>query len=335
MEVKYTNRLTGAMSHLKQPYADAPRHTSLSKASVWPDGSSAPTGKMSLDIRSIQNHPPRGPFSRAAEDDPHSRPKRGGVLGKCGAGSDFRECRGGDALKENASDFVKFDQIDYKRTRNGADGKGSCEGIVREAIRRIDRNDSTDLMDAVTYMRSDANVGGESARDMFDRIDNYQGNPGAFVPSRFVRDTTIRLDRDRSLDRTARLNHLDGAVQRSLNSPGNLAVVRFGLYDNNSNAAGFQAGHAILIQRGNDDRITIFCPNNAAYRYPNAQEARRALHAYIDTAFSETGYTVVPDSVEPFRAYAMPQSKTNTTPLPDVVPPEPPLKQFPGFHSEL
>jgi hypothetical protein len=265
-----------------------------------------------------------------------SRPERGAVLGTCAKGSDFRECRGGDSLKDGATDFVKFDQIDYKRTRNGNEGRGSCEGIVREAMRRIDRNEASSLMDAVTYMRSDANLGGSLADHMFDRIDNFQSNRNGLGLTRFDRGAVVHFDHDQSHDRNTRISNLMDAFQHSVSQPGDLAIVRLGLYPQGV-MSGSERGHALLVQRNADDSITTFDPDNAAFVHPDEQHWRRAMRGYLDTAFTETGYAVVPDNIQSFTAPRADQRAAGLAtpePLPPVTPPEPPLKLFPGWHRE-
>ncbi len=110
--------------------------------------------------------------------DSLARAKRGNALGKCALGSPFRECRGGDALQMPSSSYEPFDQNDYRRLRSVAE-RGACEGIVREAIRRIDRDEdgtSLNLASVVRQMRLDGNTGGRAASDMFERIGAFQDN---------------------------------------------------------------------------------------------------------------------------------------------------------------
>ena len=105
-----------------------------------------------------------------------SRVRRGGALGKCAAASEFRECRGGEALKETAASYQKFDQADLDRKR-GNTGHGACDGIVMEAIRRVDRNadgKTPDVPSAVKRILADAGRNSVTREEMFDRIDRFQ-----------------------------------------------------------------------------------------------------------------------------------------------------------------
>ncbi|MFC0399829.1 hypothetical protein ACFFIG_15575 [Paraburkholderia rhizosphaerae] len=267
------------------------------------------------------------PPIRTDAQDSHERTKRGGVLGTCGGGSEFRECRGGDALDEGASTHIKFDQMDYRRTRNGADGKGTCEGIVREAMRRIDRNDANNLLEAVTHMRTEANGGISLADQMFDRIENFQSNRAALQLTRFDQRPAIRFDYDQTPDHTTQVNTMMDRLNERLSRPGDLAIVGLGLHQTGV-MSGFQGGHALLVQHNPDNSFTTFDPNNGAFVYPNARDWARAFSGYLDTAFDEAGFDVRPDSIQAFRLRDQRGGPATLVPLPDLVPPEPPLPLF-------
>jgi hypothetical protein len=262
------------------------------------------------------------------------RSRRGGVLGSLKSGSEFRENRGGDMLKASSVDSVKFDQMDYRRTRRGGDGQGSCEGIVFEAMRRIDRNESSDLMDAATYTRADANSGGSSAGQMFDRIDNFQENRNSPGFRQFDRSPPRAFTERPGQPSGHQTENLLDQLHQNLNSNADMAVVRLGLSRTGA-MEGRTAGHAILVQRNANSGYTIFDPNNGAFRYASEPQMRTALRAYMDGAFVEAGYSAVPESAQFYRArVATTPAPAVQPPLPPRVLPEPSLNLFPGSRSD-
>ncbi|WP_460900155.1 YopT-type cysteine protease domain-containing protein [Paraburkholderia jirisanensis] len=258
--------------------------------------------------------------------------KRGGVLGSLKSNSEFREYRGGDVLKATADDYVKFDQMDYRRTRNGGDGHGSCEGLVLEAMRRIDRNESSDLMDAVTYMRADANQGGSGARQLFDRVDNFQADRNSPGFRSYERSPPRYFTEQTGQPPGQRVEDLLDQLHQNLTSDGNMGVVRLGL-SRIGVMEGRSAGHAILVQRNAGNGYTIFDPNNGVFRYGSEQQMRTALRSYMNGAFAESGYTAAPESVQFYRQRAAStRAPTAESQLPPPVLPEPSLNVF--YHGD-
>jgi len=268
----------------------------------------------------------------AGAHGPPVRQKRGGALGKCMAStnSEFRESRGGDLLKIPSSGYIKFDQIDYRRTRNGAEGRGMCEGITLEAIRRIDRNDAANLMDAVTYMRSDGNLGGNAATEMFDRIDNFQDNRNSPGFRRYERTSPFFFTAQPGQSTDQRSENLLDQLHRDLRGEGDIAVVRLGLRQT-GRMESRAAGHALLVSRDADNHYTVFDPNNGAFRYRDEQDMRSALRSYIEGAFAEAGYEVEPESVQFYRPRQQqrPLPEPLETQLPPPTLPEPSIALFP------
>ncbi|ASV99306.1 enterotoxin A family protein [Paraburkholderia aromaticivorans] len=253
-----------------------------------------------------------------------SRIRRGGVLGTCGAQSEFRECRGGDALKETAESYQRFDQYDRRRTR-GASGRGTCDGLVREAMRRIDRSDpldpadggnTPDLRSAVNRISIDADSRSAASRDMFDRIDLFQENGSALALRRYAQG---RVDTfDETQDRAQRIATLMSRIHDGM-QPGDIAHLRF---DRLSTRDGSRhGGHAMLLEREADGRYTLFDPNNGAFVYRNEEAMTHALTGYLNSAYNERGFGLVPHSIEIHRA-PQPRGRVAAPPQP-LVPPAP------------
>jgi hypothetical protein len=236
----------------------------------------------------------------ATADGAHSREKRGAVLGAC-AKSEFRECRGGEALKDGASSYMKFDQFENKETR-GEEGRGTCDGIVHEAMRRLDLNSGgTDLPSAVTHMSSEINGGRRTANQVMDRILVYQDNPER-LGLRNYRQTSRRVWNPSSgATRDERINGLIHNMGTSPGiPPGGFAYI--GVRVQREGEAARQYGHVLLVQRlpqdaHGADRYAIFDPNNGVFTYDNWQHTQAALRGYMDSAYSEDGYNAVPDLV--------------------------------------
>ncbi|MDR5778969.1 hypothetical protein QCE63_05935 [Caballeronia sp. LZ065] len=105
------------------------------------------------------------PSDAADTGDTLSRVERGACQGSQANAEIFRERRGGDRLRARAADCVKFDQFDYQK-RCAYPETGACDGIVLEAMRRVDRGaDQPDrnLFSVVEGMRSDADASSNSA----------------------------------------------------------------------------------------------------------------------------------------------------------------------------
>lgn len=274
----------------------------------------------------------------AAKGDTQSREKRGGVLGAC-AKSEFRECRGGNALKDGSTSYVNFDQFDRKKTR-GDGGRGTCEGIVREAMRRIDRSyagtgetagpSTPDLPSAVTSMIRDMrDARSADNSNIYDNIDRYQNNPGALALLHYQGSTAKDFTRGGDLSVKSRINGLMNSV--SSMPQGGLALIHVGVQRPNAPGSP-SAGHAIIVQRfpttlGGDagaspDRYAIFDPNNGAFTYDSEGAMHTALRNYLETAFAEDGNVVAPDNALFFtpRSTSAPLTEAPTSD-PTVVPP--------------
>ncbi|CAB3747705.1 enterotoxin A family protein [Paraburkholderia solisilvae] len=223
------------------------------------------------------------------------RKKRGGALGKCIGISPFRECRGGEALQRNAVSYVHFDQYDYRRMCT-PEGRGTCEGIVREALRRIDRSDGAQplsLSAAVREMRADANRGGSVATDMFGRVVAFHGNPAALELRSYHQASFVDLSGGATRDQ--RINRLFTDMRHHLGVR-DVAFLRLGVVAPEHGAGGY--GHVLAVQRMPQDRYTIFDPNNGAFAYAGTRDMESALREYFDDAFAEAGLEVIPDGIE-------------------------------------
>lgn len=226
-----------------------------------------------------------------------SRRPRGVGSSQCAADSVFRECRGGDALNETAQSYEKFDQHDYRRTR-GEDQMGSAQGVLREAMRRIDRDSkgATDLLSAVRLMADEAASGSHASSDMFDRIDAFQYNRATLGFRRFTGRAVLRFTDIHSRDNRIVLfmDNLQGRLQ-----PGEMAYLRLGTHSTAvMNSA--ERDHALLVQRRASGDFVAFDPDNGAFLYRNEADLLHALRSYIDAAFHEEGREVVPASMSIF-----------------------------------
>lgn len=290
------------------------------------------TGRSAITLHDQSVIPPRNTAERpwlnagerdASTDQPHSREKRGGVLGAC-AKSDFRECRGGDALKEGSSSYVKFDQFDRKKTR-GEDGRGTCNGIVREAMRRIDRSiggATTDLPSAVTYMTSDMGSGRAEAdrTGIYGRIQAFQDNPSRLGLLNYRDSAGMHWNPRGSSTREDRINGLMRSVGTMPGMPpGGLAYI--GVRIQRTDETSTPSGHVLLVQRlpsnaqgdasSSSGRYAVFDPNNGVFTYEDWAHTEAALRGYMDSAYNEDGYTVMPDTVE----FYVPGSGNRTQPF--------------------
>ncbi|WP_454871893.1 enterotoxin A family protein [Paraburkholderia xenovorans] len=258
-----------------------------------------------------------------------SRIRRGGVLGTCGAQPEFRECRGGEALKEMAVSYQKFDQNDRRRTR-GPRGRGTCDGLVREAMRRIDRDDSgatADVPSAVNQMLIDADSRSRASREMFERIDRFQDGLTPFALGRYVQRNAELYDG--TPDRSQRIAGLMTRLHDWL-QPGDMAYLRLGMTSPVDNS--WQHGHALLMQRRASGDYVVFDPNNGAFVYRNEAGMARALRGYLDTAYSETGLQVMPDSIQVY-ARGQPRVRATQAPLAPLLPEPPPELYRHGLYA--
>lgn len=287
------------------------------KPRIFPEGNF--TGRSAITSYDQSVIPPRNTAERpkrnageryASTAQPQSREKRGAVLGAC-AKSEFRECRGGDALKDSSSSYVRFDQFERKKTR-GEDGRGTCNGIVREAMRRIDRvieGTRTDLPSAVTYMSSDMGSGSAQAdrTGIYGRIQAFQDNPSSLGLLNYRDSSGMHWNPRGVSAREDRINSLMHSVGNSPGMPpGGLAYI--GVRVQRADEAPKPNGHVLLVQRlpsnahgdasSSSGRYAIFDPNNGVFTYEDWQHTEAALRGYLDSAYNEDGYTAVPDTVE-------------------------------------
>lgn len=240
-------------------------------------------------------------FTKNAETEQKpSREKRGQVLGAC-SGSGFRDCRGGDALEEHAATHTKFDQFKHDRTRGGADGKGSCQGIVYEAMRRIDHptdgaSDADSLPSAVQHMNRDMDtLSASNPGGIYDRIDNFQGRNARPPLANYHQSSSVSFDVGGN-SRATRINDLIQSLNTENMPAGGLAYIRLGIQS--GSAMGPETnGHALLAQRLPDgNRYTLFDPNNGVFTYNSLADMRASLSGYLQSAFTEDGNSVAPDS---------------------------------------
>lgn len=258
-----------------------------------------------------------------------SRVRRGGVLGTCGTQSEFRECRGGEALKETAVSYQKFDQNDRRRTR-GPQGKGACNGLVREAMSRIDRDDggnTVDLPSAVNQMLIDADSRAPASREMFDRIDRFQDRLTPFALGRYEQRNADPFTETQ--DRNQRIASLMTRLHDWL-QPGDMAYLLLGMTSPVDNS--WQHGHALLIQRRVSGDYVVFDPNTGAFVYRDEADMAHALRGYLDTAYSETGLQVVPDSIQIY-ARGQPRARATQAPPAPWLPEPPPELYRHGLYA--
>lgn len=277
------------------------------------------------------------------DNETSARKKRGGVLGSCGK-SQFRECRGGEALLGPASSYVSFDQNDRRETR-GDNGRGTCEGIVREAMRRIDRSYSVraaiDLSRTVITMQNDMRTS-RTAREsgIYDNIDTYQHNRNALALRVYGQSRDLNFNANGPSSREDRLNSL----MDNLNAmpPGGLAFVGVNIQTGDTDRPGDNA-HVILIQRRHDvaapdgsppaHQYIIFDPNNGAFDYDTPNAMNVALRNYMHTAYREIDSSVTPDRALFYNPRRMERDRPTLLPATIVPPslqlPEPPLLMLP------
>ncbi len=237
----------------------------------------------------------------------HTRMKRGNLLGTCFR-SEFRECRGGEALDQTASSHVRFDQFERAQTR-GDEGRGTCEGIARETLRRIDRSYTGDgqtstLPLAVDSMNNDMDRGGDNATSLYHNIDSFQSNPTALGLRHYRQSSELNLNVDGTSPRETRIEGLLDSMGDI--PPGGLAYVRVGIQRTDASGPA-DSGHVLLIQHLPDDahgagnrpadRYAIFDPNNGVFTYDSLEQMRTGLRGYMNTAYSEDNYAAAPNRV--------------------------------------
>jgi len=232
--------------------------------------------------------------------DASLRVRRGGSLGKCGEHSPFRECRGGEALQATSWSFDPFDQYSYAGER-GIDHNGACEGWIREAMQRIDRQRDgapLSLSAAVRAIRTDATQRRSGlAGLLFGRVGTFQQNPRALGLQRYRLQAVDRFGALETAD-----NRLDAMVAglRDRLRHNDLAFVRLSVVTAETHEG--PHGHALAVRRAAPDEYEIFDPNNGAFRYLGWQRTEAALRRYVEEAFNEPEplLAVIPDSVQYF-----------------------------------
>jgi len=264
--------------------------------------------------------PPVPRVDEPAADDSRPEPStptpRGPVLSRCAQMREFRECRGGDALKSKSYSYRTFDQYRY-RSEDNIDYRPACEGWVREVMRRIDQGGRAappSLYAVVQQIREDATRRADgTAAQMFGRVGAYQRRASSLALGNFQLRLTERITPGSERDATinSALNHLGSELRER-----ELAFVRLALY--RAPAAGAPVstqrpreinGHALLVQRRDRGEYAIFDPNNGAFLYQNQRSMREALAAYMNTAFRDPGnaFEAEPQSIEFYSQSALPQ----------------------------
>lgn len=270
------------------------------------------------------------------------REKRGQVLGAC-ARSDFRECRGGEDLLDLSTAHEHFDQSDHARTRTGPDGKGSCQGVAFEALRRVDRaTDGASAPDtlpaAISHMNSDMDtLSASHPGGIYDRIDGFQSGSRLPPLANYRQSSSANFNVDGSTDRSTRIDGLIQSLTDDTMPQGGLAYVRLGIRRADSMGSAEPYGHALVIQHlPGGSQYVLFDPNNGAFTYRNLADLRTSLRNYLGSAFSEDGYVVAPDTVN---FYTPPTARDwgSAAPVTTVPPPGAVLPEINELlhHSEL
>jgi hypothetical protein len=284
---------------------------------------------------------------QATADQTHHREKRGAVLGTCSKGGDFRECRGGAALEDGSDYHARFDQFDRKQTL-GEDKRGTCEGIVREVMRRMDRDANgypSEMWSAVDHMIESMNGDGADRTNTFNRIQAFQNNPTSLQLTRFRQSRAADMSTYGTMPET-RVNAALGILSNL--APGGVAVLRLGI-GRTGNADQTDSGHVLLVQRRPGSREdptdlwTVFDPNNGVFGYSGQDAMQASLKNYMNTAYSEldtgsdhSGYFVAPTRVVLYDPPSAPgwqglAATPDPTPAPDSTQLEPPgLAQLPA-----
>jgi hypothetical protein len=251
----------------------------------------------------------------AAPTQMQSPEARGPALAKCSSDDLFRECRGGEALAQTCWTFHPFDQRRYAN-EPAISGRPLCAGWVREAMRRVDRNDRAQpfsLVNVAYQMRTDATRQRRGvAAEQFGRVVAFQFNPSSLG----LRG--LRLSSSERFSSPVRAQNIDALVTSLHEMRENqLAFLRLALTSRQS--ADGEYGHAVLIQRLAHGAYAIFDPNNGAFEYRSRADMEDALRNYMDESFNEPGqgFDVTPSSIQYFGASA---SQLGEEPLPVSTP---------------
>lgn len=261
----------------------------------------------------------------SAGADSGGRVKRGPVLSACISD------RGGKALAYNAIASERFDQGNYLESRGQASG-GLCEGMVFEAMRRLDRGrgplaageqSTLPLMAAVHDMHAEAAQYGSAREPLFARIQGFQNARSSLGFTSYIAQPSINLHRPGS--RETRIAYFLDQLKGSLQHPNDMAYVQLSL---ESSTGRGDYGHAILVQRGADNHYSIFDPNNGAFEYADWRDTAQALEEYMLTSFRRrasiedelspatgSGYEVVPFKMQVYLQKS-PVGATQSQPAP-------------------
>ncbi|CAE6816032.1 hypothetical protein [Paraburkholderia haematera] len=330
-------------------------NASPTQAKVFSESDVSRQFAMRPDDLSVKLHPKASMFPQAGAskappdaDQTLSRQKRGPVLSALGAcaKSEFRECRGGEALKDSASSFVKFDQFSHKETM-GDERRGTCYGIVRAAMGDIDNNlargAATDLLSVVTNMRTDMSSGRATQNGLYDRIEALQRDQNNRLSLRnYSSSSSMNMNPNASVSHEGRIDALIDAVGNVHGlAPGDLALI--GVRVQRPGEPALPNGHVLLVQRlpsdvhdpgeNSPERHAIFDPNNGVFVYNSLSAMQSALRGYMDSAFAEDGYHAVPDRVSYLRLDGSGSGSQPFTPFspfrPLLTPPDAPLPTEP------
>jgi hypothetical protein len=229
---------------------------------------------------------------RISPTDSVSRVKRGCTFGKPVGESSFRAHRGGEQLWYSSWSLDPFDQADYVARQ--VNRRGSCEGWNLEVMRRIDRDATPgfNVAAAVREMRDDVDsTQGEAAADLLHRVDHFQENRHSLGLRRYLPGAEVTFNSAADGDATS--EGMFTSLLERLRADG-LAHVRLGAA---SSASTGGEGHALLVQRTHDERYIVFDANNGAFTYSSYRAFREGFARYLNTAFSDRGLQLRPDSI--------------------------------------
>ncbi|MDR5784754.1 hypothetical protein QCE63_35785 [Caballeronia sp. LZ065] len=295
---------------------DAPRGPETSSSNKGNDQPKLETSTTALK--------PSASTEEQTQNDPHEIEKRGAMVTKC-VSPDYPECRGGEALEYDSFVHIPFSQANNARLRGE---QGQCEGLVRETMRRVDRNTDplndrvpTNIFTAVQGMRAD--IRHNHARDMYDRIDNFQNHPNLLGLDNYGRYSTSTYLGRTDINRDGRINDFISDLP-GIPADG-MGVLRIGI-GSGDNLDHQTNGHTLLIQRFSDDNYMVYDPNNGVFMYQDQSSVANGMRNYLDTAFNEGSMVATPDSLQIFTPRTNPNwtSTLPTTVAPPAVPlPEP------------
>ncbi|MFC0695470.1 hypothetical protein [Paraburkholderia humisilvae] len=216
----------------------------------------------------------------------------------------FRSDRGGDALAERAGSVVRFDQYKYRRSFPD-DPNGVCEGLVRDAMRRMGGTDHPSLAAAVKQIRT-ALKGGKGDRDrIITSVADFQSQwRTPFRPLGYEPIGRVNYAANGNSQRALTSEQIRSDFLRDLHArfermgKRSAAYLRLDLHRNGAPQPNGPAGHAILLEftratRG-AEKYTVFDPNNGAFVIAGTAEFDRTLLDYLRSAYTAEGYTLEP-----------------------------------------